>query len=363
MKRLLAILVFGLVACSPSRSDAGASPSRPPSTTATPNALADMPVTKVNFSCRLPVVASISQSSPGLTRQGGFITFPAGRLAQDPAGTMHSREVEGDYVTTAAPVLYGDGVFPFYDRALSRWVPTRASQSLPDGSGYAYMTWNAQAAEFTAHVVNVASRSSQSFKLSSPSFPLIADYQAAGVYIISGSAIGGPGDQVWLLDPLTGAIKQLGHIHIVWTVRDGYAWVAPLDARDKTVSPAPEIAPANSLVRIDLTTGAETIWFYRAGSYPWLLGLDSSDRPVLLLGATPTSNEIRLIDQPGSLGALVYSGDTSGLDYLQGDRDRLWFGSPRGIYLYSSNGGFHRVFAYNADPATSDRIDPAGFCR
>jgi hypothetical protein len=58
----------------------------------------------------------------------------------------------------------------------------------------------------------------------------------------------------------------------------------------------------------------------------------------------------------------VFSGNTSGLDYLQGDRDRLWFGNARGIYLYTSAGGFQKVFAYNADPATSDRIEPAGFC-
>jgi hypothetical protein len=322
-----------------------------------------MPVTKVDFSCRLPVVASVSQSSPGITLQGGFITLPAGRLAQDPAGTMRFRMVEGDYVTTAAPVLYGDGVVPFYDRALSRWVPTRARQSLPDGSGYAYVTWNSQTAVFTAHVVNVASGSSQSFKLSSPSDPEIADYGAAGVYLISASGIGGPGEGVWLLDPRTGAIKELGQIHRVWSIRAGYAWVARLDPRDTTVWSATELAPANSLVSIDLTTGAETIWFYRAGSYPWLLGLDSYDRPLLLLGATPTSNEIRLIDHPGSLGSLVYAGDTSGLDYLQGDRDRLWFGSPRGIYLYRNGGGFQKVFAYHADPATSDRIEPAGFCR
>jgi len=55
-------------------------------------------------------------------------------------------------------------------------------------------------------------------------------------------------------------------------------------------------------------------------------------------------------------------GNTSGLDYLQVDRDRLWFGTASGIYLYRPGAGLQRVFAYDADPATSDRIEPAGFC-
>ena len=142
---------------------------------------------------------------------------------------------------------------------------------------------------------------------------------------------------------------------------DGYAWVARFDSRDRTVWPSTEIAPANSLVRIDLSTGAETIWFYRAGAYPWLIDLDSIGRPVVLLGGS-SGNEVRLIDRTGSEGQLVYSGSVP-LDYLQADGDRLWFGGSRGIYLYSPDQGFRKVFAYDADPATANRIEPAGFCR
>jgi hypothetical protein len=338
-------------------SSTSAAPSGTPSPAINPGTLDGLPVTKVDFSCRLPVVTS----SAGTTLQGGFISFPEAQLAVDAAGTMR-RTVDGDFATTATPVLHGDGVVPFYDRAKSRWVPARARQARADGSAYAYMTWNPQTAVFTSHVVNVASGSSQSFALSAPSDPEIADYGAAGIYIDSASVLGGPGEEVWLLNPQTGAINQLRHFHRVWAVRNGYAWVARFDSRDKTVWPPIEVAPANSLVRIDLASGAETVWFYRAGSYPWLLGLDSFHRPVVLLGGTPTGNEIRLIDHPGSSGAVVYAGNTSGLDYLQGDRDRLWFGTARGIYLYRLSAGFQRVFAYDADPATSDRIEPAGFC-
>jgi hypothetical protein len=292
---------------------------------------------------------------------GGFVTFPAARLAADSAGTMNHRNVEGDFATTATPVLNGDGVIPFYDRAQSRWVPARARQALADGSAYAYTSYNSQTGLFTAFVVDVASGNSRSFKLPPVWDPYVADFGAAGVYLVSGSALGGPGDGVWLLDPVTGTINQFGQIHGVWTVRDGYAWVARFDSRDKTVWAPSELAPANSVVSIDLATGAETVWFYRAGWYPWLIDLDSQDRPVVSMGGNE-GNQILLVDRPESPGQLVYSGNLP-LDTIQGDGDRLWFGGARGIYLYRPDQGFQKVFAYNADPSTSDRIEPAGFCR
>ena len=355
------------MACGPSQAASSQSPgpstAAPTAQTSPPSSInpgPDLPVTAVDFSCRLPVVTSISQAGGGITLQGGFISFPSAQIQEDPAGTMYSGDQ--DFTTNATPVLHGNGFVPFYDRAQSRWVPAPARQSLADGTGYAYPTWNPQTGISTAHVVNVASGSTRSFELSLPWNPDVADFRAEGAYILSSSALGGPGGGVWLLDPVTGTVKLLRQIQGVWAVRDGYAWAARFDPRDKTVWPPSELAPANSLVRIDLATGAETVWFYRAGAYPWLLGLDAKARPVLLLGNGPSRNEIRLIDQPGSSGALVYSGDTSGLDYLQGDHDRLWFGTATGIYLYSPTAGFQKVFAYGAEPATSDRIEPAGFC-
>lgn len=326
-----------------------------------PSAIPDLPVTTVDFACRLPVVTSISQgSTTGPTYQGGFISFPAAKLEEDPAGTMHSNEV--DVTTAATPVLHGNGFVPFYDRAKSRWVPAPASQALADGSAYAYTTWNPHTGVFTAHVVDVTSGNARSFDLSLPWNPYVADFRAEGVYLLSGSALGGPGEGAWLLDPRTGTVKQLRQVYHAWEARDGYAWAANFDPRDKTVWAPSELAPANSLVRIDLATGAQTIWYYQAGSYPWFVGLDSYDRPVVMVGGSAGSNEIRLIDQPGSSGQIVYSGNFGELNYVQGDHDRLWFGNARGIYLYRPGRGFQKVFAYNADPATSDRIEPAGFC-
>src|SRR5207302_10965616 len=85
-------------------------------------------------------------------------------------------------------------------------------------------------------------------------------------------------------------------------------WVARLDPRDKTAWPQSEVQPADSLAQFDLATGAETQWFYRAGAYPWMVGLVSG-RPLIAVSSVSGQSEIRLIDQPGSDGKLIYSGN------------------------------------------------------
>lgn len=361
MKRWFAAVALLLSACSQSSTAAhvSPSPSAAPTASAGPTpSTSPTPLPKVNFSCRLPVVTS-APGSAGINYHGGFIQFPAAQLTGDPQGTMVARAE--DVVTATAPVLTGDGVVPFYDRAQSRWVPAQAGQSLADGSQYAYVSFHASTGIFTVHVVTVATGSSRSFKVSELTNPQVADFGPAGVYLYNQSGLGGPGEGLWLLDPQTGAIKQVRAIARLWMVRSGYAWVARLDPRDKTVWTPSELAPANSLVRIDLATGAETEWYYQAGHYPWLQGLDSSDRPVLTVGAGD-ANEIWLVDQPGSAGRLVFRGNIPGLAYVQGDRDRLWFGNYDGIYLYTRSQGFARVFAWQGDSSNSTRIEPAGFC-
>jgi hypothetical protein len=190
---------------------------------------------------------------------------------------------------------------------------------------------------------------------------LVADYGAAGVYIVDASGIGGPSEGVLLLDPVTGSTKLLRQVHRVWEVRDGYAWVARFDTRDKTVWPPGEGTPANSLIRINLATGAETVWFYRAGTSPALVGLDSLGRPVIQASGNGL-NDLLLVDNPGSPGQLVTSANP-GVDYMQGDGDRLWFGGAYGIYLFRPNRGFQKVFAYDGKPGSGNYAEPAGFCR
>jgi hypothetical protein len=360
MRRFLAIAGLALVACSQSQPIAARTPSPPgPTAAATPSQVTDLPVTRVDFSCRLPVVTSVS-GADGTSFQGGFVTFPDGQYADDPTGGIRYQSDASTFATVTAPVLHGIGGYPFYDRAQSRWVPVPANLSLADGSAYAYATTIPQTNVSTAYIVNVGFGSVRSFNLPRPEFPLVMDFGPAGLYLTSGSALGGPGNGVWLLDPRTGNVSLLRDIASVWAVRDGYAWVGRFDSRDKTVWPPSELAPLNSLVRINLATGAETVWFYQPGTYPWLIGLDSGGRPLVMMGVNGT-NQIRLIDAPGSSGRVIQSG-LGEINVVQPDGERMWLGSPAGIYLYRPQQGFQKVFAFDAGPSNGSSVQPAGFC-
>src|SRR5260370_29254016 len=147
------------------------------------------------------------------------------------------------------------------------------------------------------------------------------------------------------MNPTTGSVAEVAAVRRVWAVRDGKAWVARLDPRDKTVWPQVEIRPADSLAQVDLATGAETQWFYRAGAYPWMVGLVSG-RPLIAVTSASGQSEIRLIGQPGSDGKLIYSGSLVFDGYFQnyqGDGDRISLGGACGIYLYRAVRVLQRV--------------------
>jgi hypothetical protein len=77
--------------------------------------------------------------------------------------------------------------------------------------------------------------------------------------------------------------------------------------------------------------------------------------------------EIRLLDHASSgaedTGQFVFGGGVA-LSAPQADGDRLWFGSDRGIYLYTADGSLQKVFALSASQAGSiTSIAPAGLCR
>ena len=362
MKRMLAIAGFALVACSQSQPVAVTTPATPsaasPTAAASPSQVTGSPLGNVDFSCRLPVVTSIP-TADGIDYQGGFITFPGAQFTPDPTGAILFQSASSEFATATAPVLLGSGGYPFYDRAQQRWVPGPAQQSLADGSAYAYVNTVPQTNVSTAYIVTVGTGQVRAFNVPAPQYPQVMDFGPAGVYLTAGSAMGGPGHGVWLLDPRTGTVKLLRDRPSVWAVRDGYAWVGRFDLRDKTVWQPIEIAPLNSLVKVNLATGAETIWFYQAGSFPWFVGLDSRSRPLVMFSVNGT-NQVRLIDQVGSSGQLIRSGNGD-INFSQADGERLWFGSAEGIYLYRPQQVFQKVFAY-AGLGNGSGIQPAGFC-
>jgi hypothetical protein len=75
-----------------------------PSGQASPSPVADLPLSKVGFSCRLPV-ATYAVGGDSANYTGGFITFPQAGYQSDPAGAITNADMAGGFVTAATPHL------------------------------------------------------------------------------------------------------------------------------------------------------------------------------------------------------------------------------------------------------------------
>jgi hypothetical protein len=358
-----------------------ASPSATPSATVTvlptaPGGNADLPVTQVGFTCSLPAVVT-SGGGDFVSYSGGFISFPSGTFAQDPNGLISTGSSQQEVETRATPVLRGvpqDGP-TFYDAAVNRWVPVSAAQSAPDGSSYAYATGASSSPGATFHIVNSSAATQKTFTVAVPNVGAangvqVMAYDGSGVYFVVTQVEGYPVG-VWRLDAGTGKVTALARVANVMAVRGGYAWGGAVDPHD----PSPPRVPAsrslfNSVVQVNLSNGAQTQWFYSPGRSETLLGL-ASGRPVVNIGDGPdfpaVGGEVRLLDHASSgaedTGQFVYGGGVA-LSDPQADGDRLWFGSDRGIYLYTADGSLQKVYALSASQAGSiTSIAPAGLCR
>jgi hypothetical protein len=379
MSRWVAVLALALTACSQPTGKPVAQVT--PSTVVTPSPTfsgkglptaapspTDLPLATVDFSCRLPVIRS---SSSG-TYKGGFITFPAATFAVDPRGGMTSNNQTGVLTTDASPPLSGALSLvgpPFYDSAQHRWVPVGAGQSTPDGSSYAYTTWDAaNPTRAQVHIVNVAQATEKIFTVAVPENAMgftVDDFDSTGVYLAANTFEHLPSG-VWRMDPTSGALHEVSQLGPLSAVRSGFAWLAGIDPRDPSPPQLRRSGTASdSVVRVDLSTGAQTTWFYRPGLEVSLVGFAAGDRPIVYVedpsGSTNLA-EIWLSGGPGSNGTLIDSSSRLYIVSPQGDGDRIWFGGYTGIYLYTPTRGLLKVAAFS-DLQPQESVVPAGFCR
>lgn len=391
MKVVAAAFVVLLAACSSSSNatggpatSSGAAPSpspvgTTPTVVATPStspAADSTPVTSVDFSCRLPIMVDTAAGDNPGTFVGGFLSFPNATFTLDPRGGMQNTQ-NGLRTTSAAPVLTAPANFgrPFYDAVQNRWVPSDPALSSPDGASYAYVTTGASSADgATIHVVTVATGAERTVKIAIPEVagaPVgvqLDDYDGSTAYFSVGQMENYPTGE-WKVDLSSGHVTAMAQVGNVFAVRDGSAWSGAVDPGD----PNPPTAPASvhffdSIVQVDLRTGSQTTWFYRPGVAVTLLAVDAAGHPIVEVDEgpdfmRPTTTEIRRLNEPLSGGEdngdLIYSGQIS-LDLPQPDGDRVWFGSDRGIYLYTSASGLQKVYAFSTAGQT---IFPAGLCR
>jgi hypothetical protein len=224
----------------------------------------------------------------------------------------------------------------------------------------------------TIHVVSVADGTNRSIAVTTPKDTspgiVVEEFDGRNAYFSLGSITGRPAG-MWRIDVTSGSITPLAQVTDVFAVRDGSAWIGYLDPHDTNpprLPPQGEGALYDTIVRVNLTTGARTTWFYRPGQSVVLRDVDSSGRPIVLVNPGPdylaAGGELRRLGEPLSggedNGELVYSGPI-GFEQPQPDGDRIWLGNDRGVYLYTPAAGLQKVYGFSGSGQT---MFPAGLC-
>jgi hypothetical protein len=269
----------------------------------------------VTLNCQLPIYAG----GPG---SGGFLAFPAGTFQPDPRSAVTVP------TGTARPMMgYSDWFGTTYDSAYSKWLPVPYAWVSPDGRRYAYPGIDG------IYVQNVANGSQ--VVLGAGKVWSVLDVEAVGVYATTGS-VGG----LWLL-PFSGDVKQI--------TSTGY-WQAvnKTAAYGMSTSQVPD-GVANTILRLDLSTGATSDWFTSPGFHSFVTGFDFKGNAVVMTSAftrAEYSSGIWITIAPNRGYLISISNGNYGLNpngAPVGDGHGLWFSSGQGIVLYAPDGTWHWV--------------------
>jgi hypothetical protein len=282
--------------------------------------MADLPLSTLSFSCRLPVY----KADAGFT--DWFVSFPAGTATIDPAGN------NGRY----------------FDRAYSRWVPVTRNGVSPDGAHYASIDYTGS--DFVLHVIAVASGKDAPIHLSTQAFngqPDVLDYSADGIYLVNGFEHLFPG--LWLVNPLTGQMRQVAKdFYPILSAGNGIIWAQALNPAD----PNPVVTGSsvgtlpNEIDRVDLRSGARTVWLYDPGKGLGVIGLDSRGLPLIVetgVWGADVNARLLLVAEPGSPTSIYKGAIVQAIGGGITDSHGTWLGGQAGIYLYTSSGRLLKV--------------------
>jgi hypothetical protein len=218
-----------------------------------PPASAGITVPGLHLTCRLPVYVG----PPG---SGGFIVFPGATFIGDPRSAVTLPSPSPGSTPTPSPPGYGPGYTGLsYDRAYSRWLPVPYAFVTPDGSRYAHTSPDSM------YVENVATGTT--IELGEGHAWTIIAVEAEGVYATIVNQAG-----LWLL-PYSGAAKQI--------TKAGYWQMAAAGAAYGGTASAVPSGVANTIIRLDLKTGAVTDWFRRGGAQSFMFGFDAHGNALI----------------------------------------------------------------------------------
>lgn len=289
----------------------------------------------------------------GMGSEVGFVHFPSGTFAADPAATMVDDPSSNRVRTAARPYLYGTrGTFA-YDRAVGRWLPVSPNQVSADGLHYAYVQTFCAAegggqtgpqptsTGVRLHVVDVLSGSDQTVLTSESCAAVyeVVNYEPQGIYLTAGCPAGCPPDalKLWQWSFSAKALIEVSDQQCFgWTIHDQIAW-----GRTYT-DPAHEY-----LLRLDLNTRQESNWVSTPSP---LIGLDGEGFPMLASNDSVSGSELIRVTAAQQTETLARG--PYGAEFLAAlaDGSRTWLARTDGIYLYTSVGGIQKVSDFAGIP-------------
>jgi hypothetical protein len=282
------------------------------------------------LSCRLPIFDHL----PG---SGGFVILPSGTFQPDPRSAVvvpNANPAAGAAVPPAAMQWFG----LTYDRGYSKWLPVPYAWVTPDGTQYAY-----PGAPDGIYVVNV--RDGSQVELGAGQTWAVLDVEAVGVYATTGSPGAASSTQsgLWLL-PFSGAIKQI--------TTTGYWQAVTKGAAYGTAVSAVPFGTANTILKLDLSSGTTSEWFTQPGAQSSVTGFDVKGNPVIVASSQQwLSIWISISPNRGFLISNYYTASSYQQGFTPngpplGDSHGLWFSSYQGIALYANDGNWYWMNSY-----------------
>jgi hypothetical protein len=282
---------------------------------------ASLPLTRVSFSCKLPIATA--------TNQAAFVSFPANTVSIDPQGPRMTGSVWGLY----------------YDRAFSRWLPVPRQAVSADGKHYAYGEGGTDQSKLAKmHVVDITTGADHVFATPSTEWFIpysVLDYASEGIYL-SVNYEGSYG--VSMMDPQTGAIQSVAKLPDIQASGGNRTfWVGTVNPADP--NPLGGIGiQANQVDRFSLADGSRVAWFYRPSTAPRMVGSDTQGHPIVwvvngingVFDENSVAELILLMDPQSQRSIFKGSAGFLGQNVQSiSDSHGTWFGTDQGLYLYT----------------------------
>jgi hypothetical protein len=276
-------------------------------------------------------------------------------------GTANFLQVPGAVLVAAQPAVTSPNVLAAYVPVAKRWVPVARSLVSPNGSYYAYNETSGNPEVDRLHVVDLATSADHVIAQGGVDGGYEAfDVEADGIY--AGRAPNGPATLpgLWRLDPKTGAATRLDATQRWQWISGGYAFATVPNSTDPVVvqgGPLPD-----TLLRLDLRTGAVQEWFRKRGVFPNVIGFDWNGRPLVILGQTLGD----LVVVTGASSVQPIAGGTPDVTFSQvipslvAFSDGFWFTADQGLFSYSGNVGFQKMWSNGSSSGLY--VEVAGPC-